>query len=382
MGYRIPLLDLRREHAAIAGELREAWAEALAAMRLLGGEAVRRFEEEIAAYIGVPHAVGVGSGSDALRLAVEALDIGRGDRVVVPANAFVAALEALHHVGAEPVLVDVAEDGFAPDEEAVGAALPARAVMVVHLYGHAFDAPRLRRLCEPSGAALIEDASHAHGAALDGRKVGSFGAAGCFSAGVVKNLGAYGDAGFVTTAQAALAGAIRLRQRHGQRRKNEHVLYGHNSRLDELHAITLRVKLRRLDERNRRRRAIAAFYGERLRGIDLQTPVERAGEWAVYHQYVVRTATRERLRRHLSAAGIETGIHYPAPLHLQPAWLRAYGPHRPLPRAERLAGEVVSLPVFPDLGDEEVEDVARAFFGRGARKRVASARGCAEAVQE
>jgi len=179
----------------------------------------------------------------------------------------------------------------------------------------------------------------------------------------VKNLGAYGDAGFITTADADVVTRIRLLQTHGQEKKNTHVLYGFNSRLDELQAAVLRVKLRHLDARNQRRHAIAAYYRQRFRGLDVRVPLEQADEVHVYHQFVIRTTQRARLQAHLTREGIETGVHYPVPLHRQPAWLRHYGESPALPRAERLAQEILSLPVFPDLTDTEVERVADAVTG-------------------
>jgi dTDP-4-amino-4,6-dideoxygalactose transaminase len=371
MTRRIALLDLTREYTAIAAELQSAWNETLGQMNLFGGPALGRFEREIAAYVGARHAIGVGSGTDAQLLGMSALGIGRGDRVVLPANAFVAALEAVHRLGARPVLVDTETDGFAPDMEAIGAALPAKAVVVVHLYGHVFDLSAIEHRARAHGTLLLEDASHAHGAERAGGKAGSIGAVGCFSASVVKNLGAYGDAGFVVTESDEVADEIRLLRNHGQRTKNEHVRYGCNSRLDELQAAVLLVKLRHLDARNRRRRAIAAHYDASFAGLDLRLPLVAPDERAVFHQYVVRSGRRDRLREHLASRGIETGIHYPTPLHRQAAWLREYGEHPPLPRAEKLASQILSLPVFPDLTDAEVEDVVRAvcdFHGTRPRR--------------
>jgi len=358
----IPLLDLKREYALIHEEVQQAWSAALATMQLLKGENVAAFEREIAAYIGTPHAVGVGSGTDSLSLTVLGLGIGAGDEVILHANAFAAAAEAVYYAGAQPVLVDVEADGLGPDPEAVARAVTPRtkAIMVVHFYGSPLQLKKIEEIAARHRLALIEDCSHAHGAGRDGRKVGTFGRAGCFSAGVVKNLSAYGDAGFITTADADLLGRVRLLQAHGQEKKNQHVLYGLNSRLDELQAALLRVKLRHLDARNRRRQQIAACYSDRFAALGVRVPQEHPGEVHVYHQYVIRTGQRDPLRAHLQAAGVATGIHYPVPLHRQPAWLRRYGESPPLPRAERLAAEILSLPVFPDLTDAEVEQVARA----------------------
>jgi dTDP-4-amino-4,6-dideoxygalactose transaminase len=355
----VPLLDLRREHAAIAGEIKNGWDTVLGSMQLLNGENVSAFEQEIAGYLGAEHAIGVASGSDALVLALRSAGIGPGDEVIVHANSFVAALEAVCHTGARPVLVDCAAENEGPDLQGVEAAISSRtrAVIAVHLYGSPLPLSGLAALCADSGIELIEDASHAHGAARHGRKVGTFGRAGCFSAGVVKNLGAYGDAGFIVTGDAELAGRVRLLQSHGQRSKNEHLDYGYNSRLDELQAVVLRVRLRRLEARNARRRAIAAHYRERFAGLDLHVPREQDSEAHVYHQFVVRSPRRDALRAALKEAGIETGIHYPVPLHRQPAWLRRYREAPALPRCEQRAREILSLPVFPDLTDGEIEYV-------------------------
>jgi len=364
----VPLLDLKREYAAIAAEIQQAWVRALSTMHLLKGENVAAFEREIAAYIGVPYACGAASGTDALLLGLLSLGIGAGDEIIVHANAFVAAVEAVHHAGAQPVLVDVEVDGLGPDADAVANAVSprTRAIMVTHMYGSPLALSRIEALATRQGLVIIEDGSHAHGASRGGRKVGTFGTLGCFSAGVVKNLGAYGDAGFITTADADLAQRLRLLGAHGQEHKNAHVVYGFNSRLDELQAAVLRVKLRYLEARNHRRQEIATYYRQRFSGLDVRVPLEQPGEVHVYHQFVIRMAQRERLQAHLKVAGIETGVHYPVPLHRQPAWLRRYGESPPLPRAERLAREVLSLPVFPDLTDTEIERVANAvaaFFG-------------------
>jgi dTDP-4-amino-4,6-dideoxygalactose transaminase len=357
---KIPLLDLKREYRLIRDEILQVWADSLATMNLLQGTQVQAFEQEIAAYVGVPAACGVASGTDALLLGMLALGIGPGDAVVIHANAFVAALEAIHHTGAQPIVVDVEPDGLGPDPDQVEQALgpQTKALVAVHLYGAPLRLESVQALAQRRGLFLVEDGSHAHGAARGGRKVGTFGHVGCFSAGVVKNLGAYGDAGFVTAADSEVMTRIRLLHAHGQERKNHHVLYGFNSRLDELQAGVLRVKLRHLDARNQRRAAIAAYYGSRFAALDVQCPHAQAGERHVYHQYVIRSAQRDRLQQHLKTAGVDTGIHYPVPLHRQAAWLRRYCESRPLPRAERLAAEILSLPVFPDLTDAEVEHVA------------------------
>ena len=365
---RVPLMDLRREYRVLRTELLAACERVFGRMQLLGGEELRAFEAEAAAYLGVRHVRGVASGTDALTLAVAAAGLGAGAEVLVQANAFVAAVEAIRQAGAQPVPVDIRLDDLGPDPDDLSRRLTphTRGLLVVHLYGLPVDLRPLLAFARDHRLVLIEDCSHAHGATLDGRHVGSFGAAGAFSLGVVKNLAAYGDAGMVATDDGALAEHIRLLGAHGQVKKNEHAFFGTNSRLDELQAALLRVKLRALDARNRRRADIAAYYSGRL-GEVVVTPPCDPSRFAVYHQYVVRTPQRERLRTYLAERDIETGIHYPVPIHRQPAWLRSYGEGPALPRAERAAREILSLPVHADLTDEEVERVAdgvRDFFRR------------------
>jgi hypothetical protein len=356
---RVSLLDLTREYRSYRHELLGACERVLARMHLLGGEEGRAFETEMAAYLGVRHVCGVASGTDALLLALLAAGIGAGDEVLIQANAFVAAVEALHRAGATPVPVDIRLEDLGPDPDELEARVTARTrgIIVVHLHGLPVDLRPVLRLAREQNLAVIEDCSHAHGATLEGERVGSLGAAGAFSLGVVKSLGAYGDAGIVSTDDAELAQRVRLLGTHGQAKKNEHVCYGLNSRLDELQAAMLRVKLRVLDARNRRRARIAAYYTERLRGVVL-TPPEDPWRTHAYHQYVVRTPARDALRAYLSARDVETGVHYPVPIHRQPAWLLTYGETPSLPRAERVAREMLSLPVHADLADEEAERVA------------------------
>jgi len=363
-GERVALLDLTREYHAHRRELIAACERVLDRMHLLGGEEVRAFESEMAAYLGVRHVRGVASGTDALMLAILAAGLGADDEILIQANAFIAAVEAIHRIGARPVATDIRLADLGPDVDDMVARLTprTRAILVVHLHGLPVDLRPLLEVAREHGLVVIEDCSHAHGATLDGRRVGSFGIAGAFSLGVVKNLAAYGDAGLVSTDDARVAERVKLIGTHGQVRKNEHHLYGTNSRLDELQAAMLRVKLRLLDARNRRRAEIAAHYNARL-GSFLVTPPDDPTRVHVYHQYVVRTPARDALRSHLAAREIETGVHYPVPIHRQPAWLRTYGETPALPRAEQAAREMLSLPVHADLTDAEVERVADAIAG-------------------
>ena len=365
---RIALLDLTREYAAHRRELLAACERVLDRMHLLGGEEVRGFETEMATYLGVRHVRGVASGTDALVLALLAAGLGPDDEVLVQANAFMAAIEAVNRTGARPMATDIRLTDLGPDVDDMAARVTprTRAIVVVHLHGLPVELGPVLELARSRNLAVIEDCSHAHGATLDGRKVGSFGVAGAFSLGVVKNLAAYGDAGLVSTDDAGIAERVKLLGTHGQVRKNEHEFYGTNSRLDELQAAMLRVKLRLLDGRNRRRAEIATYYTGRLRAF-VATPPADSRRVHVYHQYVVRTPERDALRAHLAARDIETGVHYPVPIHRQPAWLTTYGESPALPRAEQAAREMLSLPVHADLTDAEVERVADAttgFFGR------------------
>src|SRR2546428_752045 len=294
---RVALLDLTREYRAYRHELLAACERVLERMQLLGGEEVRAFESEMAAYLGVRQVCGVASGTDALALALQAAGLEPGDEVLVQANAFVAAVEAIQRAGGTPVAVDIRLDDLGPDPDDLAARLTplSRAILVVHLHGLPVGLRPILELARARRLAVIEDCSHAHGATLGGRRVGSFGLAGAFSLGVVKNLAAYGDAGLVVTDDTGIAERVKLLGTHGQARKNEHDLYGTNSRLDELHAAMLRIKLRHLDVRNQRRAAVAAYYSERLGGF-VTPPPTGPTRTHVYHQYVVRTPARERGR--------------------------------------------------------------------------------------
>jgi dTDP-4-amino-4,6-dideoxygalactose transaminase len=363
----VPLLDLSREIHDIRAEVMASWESLLERPQFLNGEHVRCFEQEMADFLGVSQVVGVASGTEALLLGLSACGIGEGDEVILPANAFVAALEAIWRLKARPVLVDVQDWDLGPDPEHIRRRLTRRtkALLIVHLYGTPVNLDPLVDICQTSGLQLIEDCSHAHGASYRGRKVGGFGTVGCFSTGVVKNIGAFGEAGFVTTHDEAIARRLRLLRAHGQEQKNIHLCYGTNGRLDEMQAAVLRIKLRCLEERNARRREIARTYTEAFAGLDIILPWEDTQRISVYHQYAIRVRQRDALRAHLQARGIETGVHYPTPLHQQPAWKAYYCRTESLPKAERAAQEILSLPVFPDLLTEEIEAViegVRSFF--------------------
>ena len=359
----VPFVDLAVQYRDLAHEIRPALDEVLGGAHFILGEAVTRFEQEFAAYLGARHAVGVGTGLDALRLALVGLGIGPGDEVILPANTFIATAFAVSAVGAHPVPVDCCEGTHQIDPTRIPPAITSRtrAVIPVHLYGHPADMDRIRPIAEAHGLAVIEDAAQAHGARLNGRACGTFGHAGCFSFYPGKNLGAYGDGGMVVTEDAALADRLRQLRNYGQRDKHEHVVVGTNSRLDSLQAAVLSVKLRHLEKWNARRAAHAARYAALLPADGLVLPAALPGATHVFHLYVLRTRAREALRAHLQQAGIQTGVHYPVPIHLQPAYADlGYGPGS-FPVAERLAREVLSLPMFPELTEDQLQRVSTAI---------------------
>jgi dTDP-3-amino-3,4,6-trideoxy-alpha-D-glucose transaminase len=365
----IPRADLRAQREAIAAELDDAVARVLASGRYILGAEVEAFEHEFAAYCGAAHCVTTASGTDALRLTLTASGIGPGDEVVTVAHTAPATVFAVALTGAEPVLVDIDPHTFTMDAgraaEAIGPRT--RALLPVSLYGRPAEMAALRRLADEHGLRLIEDAAQAHGARAGGRRAGTLGDAGCFSFYPTKNLGGYGDGGAVVTDDAQLAEQLRLLRDYGRAGgENHHVRVAGNSRLDELQAAILRVKLPRLDGWNAARRARAATYARCLEGLPLSLPDTAPDVEHAFHLYVVRSDRRDALQAHLAAAGIGTGIHYPVPVHRQPA-LAGRPPRAPLPATERAAAEILSLPMFPELRDADVERVAtavRAFLQR------------------
>ncbi len=363
----VPVLDLAAEYRSLRSEIDAAVARVIDRTAFVGGDEVAGFEAEFARYLGAPHAVGVANGSDAIELALQALDVGPGDAVLTVPFTFAATVEAIVRSGAEPVFVDVADD-FTIDVEATASLLatrPIKAIIAVHLYGQPADLDRLLPLARRHGAALIEDAAQAHGAwctiAGERRRVGTIGDAGCFSFYPTKNLGAMGDAGALVTTRDDVAARVRLIANHGDQAKYEHVIPdGRNSRLDALQAAVLRVKLPHLEGWNRARRAVAARYTSGLAGLPVTPPRERPDVEHVYHQYAVRAAHRDTLRQALAERGIGTGIHYPRPLHVQDGYRRFGYAAGAFPVSERAAAEVVSLPMSPFLGDAQVDEVIAA----------------------
>jgi dTDP-4-amino-4,6-dideoxygalactose transaminase len=359
---RVPFAGVAREAAALRDEVVAAATAVLDRGQFILGPEVAAFEAEAGAHVGGVRAVGCASGTDALVLALRALEIGAGDEVIVPAFTFAATAEAVVLTGATPVFADIEPDTFAIDPRSVAALVGprTRAIVPVHLFGHCAPMDALHALAEGSRLALVEDAAQAFGARWRGRAAGALGHVAAFSFFPTKNLGAPGDAGLVTTSDARLAERLRALRAHGARAAHVHESIGCNSRLDELHAAILRVKLPRVEAWNDRRRAIAGRYRAALAASPaVVAPVERDGARHVYHQFTVRAARRAELVARLDSAGIDHAIYYPKPLSDQPAYSRwARGP---LPQATRAAREVLSLPVHPWLTDDEVERVATAL---------------------
>jgi dTDP-4-amino-4,6-dideoxygalactose transaminase len=355
-------MDLQRAHDELGGELHATVARVIASGQFVLGPEVEAFEADFAAYCGVRHAVGVGNGLDALRLLLQAMDIGPGDEVIVPAHTFIATWLAATHAGATPVPVDVDGAGFAIDPARVEAAIGprTRAIVAVHLYGLLAPMAELRAIADRHGLRLLEDAAQAHGARLDGRRAGSLGDGAAFSFYPAKNLGALGDAGAVVTDDDDIANRVRQLRNYGSTRKYEHLVAGGNSRLDPLHAAVLGLKLARLDDWNARRRAIADRYRSGLGDGPLGLPAAAAGSEPVWHQFVVRSPRRDALQAHLREAGIESLVHYPRAPHRQPAYAALGLGEGSFPVAERLSREVLSLPMHPHLHPDEVDAVVAA----------------------
>jgi dTDP-4-amino-4,6-dideoxygalactose transaminase len=356
----IPLVDLRAAFAPIREEVLAEFGRVLDSGQLFLGPNVESFEREYAAYCETDMAVGLSSGTDALYAALKAVGVGAGDEVIAPAHTFFATIEAIAHTGATPVLVDVEPERLTIDPERVLEALTpvTRAIVPVHLYGHPADMDPILTLARERDLRVIEDAAQAHGARHRGRRCGSLGDVGCFSFYLTKNLAALGEAGCATTSDPLLAERLRRLRHHGHVSKFEHAVMGHNLRLDELQAAVLRIRLRRLDAALARRRAIARRYEAHFEGSPVGTlPASEHSEPA-HHLYPVRLGDRDGLARHLLERGIQTGIHYPIPAHRQPA-LREHS-HRvqPMPVTDAACSEILSLPMYPELEDAQVDRVA------------------------
>jgi dTDP-4-amino-4,6-dideoxygalactose transaminase len=371
---QVPFVDLQAQYAAIPDEVDAAISKVLHRTDFILGREVDLFEEEFAAFCGTKYAVGVDSGTSALELALRAYGVGPGDEVITAANTFIATALAISYTGAGLVLVDCDPQTYTLDVSRLEGAITPRTkvIMPVHLYGHPADMDPILEIAQQHGLAVIEDACQAHGARYKGRRVGSLGHAAAFSFYPAKNLGAYGDGGMVVTDDERVAESLRLLRNYGQREKYHHVLQGYNHRLDTLQAAVLRVKLQHLEDWNVARRQGARLYAELLAGSPLVLPTEADYAESVYHLYVVRVRDREGLRAWLNDQGIATGIHYPVPIHLQPAY-RGLGCQKgSLPITEEYAEQILSLPMYAELTSDLIEYVAQAIRYRLSEARVGS----------
>ena len=358
----IPFLDLARTTATLRKELDAAIADVLDAGRYILGAQLEAFESAFAAYCGTTEAVGVASGTDALRLALAACDIRSGDEVLTVANTCVPTAAAISAVGAVPVFVDIDPATYTMDPAGIDSRITARtrAIVPVHLYGQCADMAAITAIAARHGLRVIEDCAQAHGARIHGRRAGSLGDAGCYSFYPTKNLGALGDAGMVVTSNRDVAAAVRRLRNYGLAPDGTYVAHATSSRLDELQAAVLRAGLPVLDARNERRAAIAARYGAGFAGTSIAAPTTAPGRTHVWHLYVVRVRDRDGFRARLAARGIGTMIHYPVPIHRTPAYQALSIDERLLPETVRAAGEIVSLPLYPELTDAEVDHVIAA----------------------
>lgn len=356
--HAIPMVDLKTQYARLKTEIDQRLEKALQDCNFVLGPNVQAFEQEVAAYLGVRHAIGVASGTDALHLALLAAGIGAGDEVITTPFTFIATAEAIRYVGAEPVFVDIDPQTFNLDPAAVEGAISerTRAILPVHLFGQPADLPRLKAITERHGLKLIEDCAQSFGAEVRGRQTGSWGLAGGFSFFPSKNLGAYGDGGLVTTDCDELAERVRMLRNHGSRVRYHHNVIGFNSRLDELQAVVLRVKLKYIDEFNDNRRRVARWYSERLADV-VEVPYEDGIGRHVYHQYTILSDRRDVILEALQGAGIGCAIYYPVPLHRQNVFAETH-PGVCLPVTEAVARRCLSLPMFPELSQAEVDRIA------------------------
>jgi len=364
----VPFVDLKAQYETIRDEVRADVDSVFESTQFVMGEAVEKFEQAFANYLGAKHAFGVGSGLDALRLALEAAGVGAGDEVIIPANTFIATALAVSGTGAKPVLVDCTEDTYQIDPALIERAITPRTkvIMPVHLYGQAADLSAIMEIARSHQLEVIEDAAQAHGTRFMDRPCGTFGLGGCFSFYPGKNLGAYGDGGAIVTNNDEFAKKVNRLRNYGQKQKYVHVEKGTNSRLDTVQAAILKTKLKYLDDWNAARRAHATIYSDSLANNDLIVPALDPRSTHIFHLYVVRAKHRDELQKHLGNCGIQTGIHYPIPIHLQEAYSDLGLKKGAFPVTEMLADEILSLPMYPELSEQQIEFVLETIsrFGK------------------
>ncbi|SNB45015.1 DegT/DnrJ/EryC1/StrS aminotransferase family protein [Geobacter sp. DSM 9736] len=360
----IPMVDLRTQYLSIKEEIDKGILEALDKTQFILGPNVAAFEQEAAAYLGVPNAVAVASGTDALHLALAAAGITVGDEVITSPFTFIATAEAIRYVGATPVFVDIDPKTFNIDPSKIEAAVTSRtrAILPVHLFGQPADMAPIEEICKRHNLLLVEDCAQSFGASINGKMTGAIGALGCFSFFPSKNLGCYGDGGMITATSAELAEKVKILRNHGSKVRYHHSVIGYNSRLDEIQAVILRAKLKRISAYNEGRRRVAHRYSSLLAGSQVTPPFEDGLGVHVYHQYTVLTDSRDAIMQALTAAQIASAVYYPIPLHRQEVFAAEYG-NVSLPVAEEVASRCMSLPIFPEMTDEQVEEVVRVIKG-------------------
>lgn len=357
----VPLIDLKIQHKSIASEIAQAIENVCANTAFILSDEMKAFENEFAAYCGSKHGIGVANGTEALFLALKAVGVGVGDEVIVPANTFIATAAAVSHTGAVPVFVDIDSETYCIDPDKIPGAITERtkAIMPVHLYGHAADMDAIMSIARSNGLKVIEDCAQAHGTQYKGKQVGSIGDASGFSFYPSKTLGAYGDAGIIMTDSDEIADTLKLLRDNGRTTWYEHAIIGYNSRLDGIQAAILRVKLKYLDRWVEARRAHAKQYQELLGDLDgVVLPVEKPYAKHSYYVYVIRVENRDEVMAQLKEKGCGCGIHYPLPLHLQPAYADLGGKEGDNPVSERYAKQIVSIPMFPELTEDQVAEAA------------------------
>jgi dTDP-4-amino-4,6-dideoxygalactose transaminase len=359
MSEKIQFVDLKKQYQPLKEEILDGFSKVLDSMYLFLGENVQAFEKEFSEFCGVKHGIGVSDGTSALHVILRALEIGEGDEVITPDNTFIATAEAIAMAGAKPVLVDIDPQTYLLDLDQVEAKITpnTKAILPVHLYGQMVDMKALRDLADKYGIKIIEDACQAHGALFNGKQAASFGEAAAYSFYFSKNLGAYGEGGFITTNDDEIARRVRMIRDHGSEHKYRHDLIGMNARLDELQAVVLRAKLKHLADWNEARRNHSELYSQLFDPTLVTLPIEVNGARHIYHLYVIRAPQRDELQAYLKENGIYTGIHYPIPIHQQKAFTYLGYQNGDFPETERAVSEILSIPMFAELSDEDIERI-------------------------
>lgn len=360
----IPMVDLKAQYLTLKDEIDTAVIEALSATQFILGPNVQAFEQEAADYLGVSHAVSVASGTDALHLALVAAGVGKGDEVITTAFTFIATAEAISYVGATPVFVDINPDTFNIDLDQIEPAITdkTRAVIPVHLFGQPVDMPALTTLCNKRNLLIVEDCAQSFGAHIDNKMTGSFADFGAFSFFPSKNLGCFGDGGLITTNNEKHANELRVLRNHGSRERYQHNVIGYNSRLDELQAVILRIKLKHINDYNANRRRVAQRYSNALKDTGIQAPFEDNIGLHVYHQYTLLSENRDRIMKTLQDNNIACAVYYPIALHKQDVYLNNY-PNCKLPVTDSVVNNCFSLPVYPELEDEKIDAIVDIIKG-------------------